>query len=77
MHKSTVETWVWVLIYGGLLTLSVALFLIRGGSSGLGWGLAAAGGLAAALGVVLIVVRWRMEVTNPEVTRPGKKDGPR
>jgi hypothetical protein len=70
MNKSTVETLVWVLIYGGLLTLSVALFVIRGGNPGLGWGLVAGGGLATALGVVLIVVRWRMEAAGND-----KKDG--
>lgn len=62
MKTSTVETLVWVLIYGGLLTLGLGLAVQRTNDA-LGWGIAVAGGIVAALGVVLIVVRSRMK--NP------------
>ena len=51
---------IWVLIYGGLLTL--VLGLATGCSdAALGWSLALGGGLAAAVGVVLIAVRARLK----------------
>jgi hypothetical protein len=60
MKPSTLETWIWVLIYGGLLALSLAWF-VAGRSGALGAGLAVAGALATVLGAVLIVVRSRMK----------------
>jgi hypothetical protein len=60
MTPARVETLVWVLIYGGLLVLSLGLFAQRDGAA-LGWGLVAAGGAAAAAGVLLIWVRSRMK----------------
>lgn len=60
MTARRIETWVWVLIYGGLLSLSLGWFVTpqRGP-----WGeLMIAGGIAAAIaGVVLIFVRSRMQ----------------
>lgn len=59
MKAKSVETWVWVLIYGGLLALCLGFFvLVRGGT--LGWPLLVLGGLGVALGVILIAVRARM-----------------
>jgi hypothetical protein len=61
MKTSTVEVWVWILIYGGLLTAAVGLFVLRGGGDGLGWTLMTAGGVAVAAGAVLVVLRSRMK----------------
>jgi hypothetical protein len=60
MKTSTLETLIWVLIYGGLLVLSLSVFVGRE-SVVLGSTLGTAGVVAAAVGVVLIVVRSRMK----------------
>lgn len=51
---------IWVLIYGGLLTLVLGLATGRSDAD-LGWNLVLGGGLAAAVGVVLIGVRSRLK----------------
>ncbi len=60
MKTKRVEQWIWVLIYGGLIGFSLGWFVVpqRGP-----WGeLMIAGGLAAtAAGIMLIVVRSRMD----------------
>jgi hypothetical protein len=60
MSAQRLETWTWVLIYGGLLSLSLGWFITpqRGP-----WGeLMIGGGIGAAIvGIVLIVVRSRMK----------------
>jgi len=60
MKTSTLETLVWVLIYGGLLVLCLGLFVARRADA-LGTLLMAGGALTAALGAVLIFVRSRMK----------------
>jgi len=62
MKAATVETLVWVLIYGGLLTLGLGLSVERT-DEGLGYGIAVGGGLVAAIGFALIYVRSRMKNT--------------
>ncbi|WP_332777830.1 hypothetical protein [Polaromonas sp.] len=52
---------IWVLIYGGLLTLILGLSVQRTDEA-LGWPLVVGGALVAALGFVLIYVRSRMKV---------------
>ena len=59
MRHKTIEAWVWVLIYGGLLLLCLGLFVHRSEPS-LGWALGMGGGAAAAAGAMLIWVRSRM-----------------
>ncbi|MBL8352501.1 MAG: hypothetical protein JNL87_19560 [Burkholderiaceae bacterium] len=59
MKPATVEVWVWVLIYGGLLLLCLGLFVARSDAA-LGWTTSVVGGLAAAVGVLLIYLRSRM-----------------
>ncbi len=59
MKNSTLETWVWVLIYGGLLVLALGIAVQQRGDAALGWTLALAGGMVAAVGVLLIWVRSR------------------
>jgi hypothetical protein len=61
MKTSTVEAWVWILMYGGLLTAAVGLFVQRGGGDALGLTLMTLGGLAAAAGAALVVLRSRMK----------------
>lgn len=64
MQPSTLEKLIWILIYGGLLAVALGLAVQRGDGS-LGWGIVTVGGIVAAIGVVLIVVRSRMK-TGPE-----------
>jgi hypothetical protein len=54
-----IETWVWVLIYGGLLVCALGVALSRGGF-GYGWTVSVIGIVLAVAGVVLIYVRSRM-----------------
>jgi hypothetical protein len=60
MKPATVEVWVWVLLYGGLLAVGVGVFVLRGGASGLGWTLVALGTAATVAGAALVAVRARM-----------------
>ena len=59
MKAQTVETLVWVLIYGGLLLVLLGLAVQRADDP-LGWSMVVAGALAAGVGVVLIWIRSRM-----------------
>ena len=60
MKPATVETLVWVLIYGGLLAVCLGVFL-RGDVAALGWLAIVGGALAAAAGAGLVWVRSRMK----------------
>ncbi len=55
-----VQQLVWVLIYGGLMTLVLGLS-VRRVDDALGWSLVIGGGFVALVGVVLIFVRARMK----------------
>ena len=54
MKAATVEVWAWVLIYGGLLLVCLALFVGRNDLE-LGWAVGSTGG-----GLLLIYLRSRM-----------------
>jgi formate hydrogenlyase subunit 3/multisubunit Na+/H+ antiporter MnhD subunit len=54
---------IWVLIYGGLLTLVLGLSVAPIDDE-TAWSLIVGGGVVAAVGVVLIVVRSRMKVDS-------------
>jgi len=57
-----VEVWVWVLLYGGLLAAVLGVFVAREeGGAAIGIALWLVGGIAAAAGVALIVLRSRMD----------------
>jgi hypothetical protein len=56
----TVETLIWVLIYGGLIGACLGLFVERQNFA-LGWSFVVTGGIAAAAGALLIWVRSRMK----------------
>jgi hypothetical protein len=60
MPAQRIETWTWVLIYGGLLSLSLGWFVTPQQGP---WGeLLIGGGLVAAVaGIVLIAVRSKMK----------------
>jgi hypothetical protein len=60
MSARAIETWTWVLIYGGLLGLCLGWFMTPQQGP---WGeLLISGGIAAAVvGVVLIFIRSRMK----------------
>ena len=55
---------IWVLIYGGLLTLILGVATARTDDA-LGWSLIAVGGVAAVAGLVLIGVRSRLHAGTP------------
>jgi hypothetical protein len=69
MKASTLETWVWVLIYGGLLAVSLGLFVVRQDPV-LGTVVTTIGGVTAAVGVVLIYVRSRLGGSGPGKAKP-------
>ncbi len=58
MSDKALETWAWVLLYGGLLALCLSVFLLRADAV-LGSVVAAAGGISAAAGVGMIWWRSR------------------
>ena len=60
MKTSTIETWVWVLIYGGLLLVCLSVFVARGNAS-LAWLLGGTGTTATLVGALLIYLRSRMK----------------
>ncbi len=60
MNTRRIDTWVWVLIYLGMILLALGLAMQREGAS-LGWGIAVLGMALVAVGVVLIWVRSRMK----------------
>jgi hypothetical protein len=62
LSPARVEAWVWILIYGGLIVLSVGFALQQQGRA-YGIGVMLAGALVAAIGCVLIWVRSRMSDT--------------
>lgn len=59
MKNSTIETWVWVLIYGGLLAVGLGLAMQQQGAGAAGQVLVAGGGVTAAVGVLMIWLRSR------------------
>ena len=59
MKNSSIETLVWVLIYGGLVGLGLGLAMQQQGAGVAGHVLVVGGGIVAAAGVVLIWVRSR------------------
>lgn len=60
MSTARVEVLTWVLIFGGLLVLGLGIAVGRSEAL-LGWAIGIFGGLAAAVGFVLIWVRSRMK----------------
>ncbi|MBP6850168.1 MAG: hypothetical protein KA164_01110 [Rhodoferax sp.] len=59
LRLARLETLIWILIYGGLLTLIVGAFMGRS-EEGAGGEVMVVGALLAVVGVVLIYVRSRL-----------------
>ena len=59
MKHATVEIWIWVLIYGGMLFGCLGLFVVRR-QDALGWTLGVAGAVLVAGGGLLLYLRSRM-----------------
>ena len=67
MHAKRIEKWIWPLIYGGLLLLSLGLFVGRRiDGTGMGWALVLVGAAGVVAGAVLVVLRSRLP-DKPEV----------
>jgi|GEM_PF-1971134 len=67
---SRIEKWTWILIYGGLLSLGLGLFVLRGSDAkGMGWTLVLAGVAGVVAGVILVVLRSKVP-TVPGVPKP-------
>jgi hypothetical protein len=60
-NVARLQALIWVLIYGGLLTLVLGLSVERVDDA-IGWSMVVAGGVIAAVGFVLIYVRSRVNV---------------
>lgn len=69
MKTSTVEKLIWVLLYGGLLVLSLSVFVARR-TDMLGALLTLAGGVATVVGVALVWLRSRMKADQPPPPPP-------
>ena len=59
MSTRKVETWVWVLVYGGMIVLGIGL-AVQPTDPGTGWAIVCAGGVLITLGALLVWVRSRM-----------------
>ena len=60
LTSQRLNTLIWVLVYGGLLTLVLGLSVQRSDDD-LGWSMVAAGLVVALLGFALVFVRARMK----------------
>ncbi|MBC7956189.1 MAG: hypothetical protein H7Y33_10015 [Cytophagales bacterium] len=60
MKASTVDTLIWVYVYGGLILVALG-FSIQRTDNGLGYGVIAIGAVVAIAGFALIYVRSRMK----------------
>ena len=54
-----IQKWTWILIFLGMVVLALGLSVQRSDAS-LGWGIAVAGAVSIAAGIVLIWLRSRM-----------------
>jgi hypothetical protein len=59
-NTKRIETWVWILVYGGLIVVGLGLAVQRSDAS-LGWGIASIGGALVVGGAVLVWMRSRIE----------------
>ena len=67
MNAKRIEKGIWPLIYGGLLLLSLGLFVGRRiDGMGMGWALVLVGAAGVVTGAVLLVLRSRLP-DKPEI----------
>ena len=64
LSTGRVDMLVWLLIYGGMLSISLG-FALRHEATALGWSVVVGGSVATALGIVLVWVRSRMAEPPP------------
>ena len=64
------EVWAWVLIYGGLASVVLGLFVQRGGGERSGWLLVGLGSLLVPAGVLLIYLRSRLPAPSAKLPAP-------
>jgi len=62
VNLKRIQQLIWVLIYGGLLTLVLGLSVERQDDA-MGWSMVVGGGCIAMFGVVLIFVRSRLKAS--------------
>jgi hypothetical protein len=72
MTAQALETWTWVLIYGGLLLGSLGIFVLRFGEDW-GWVCVGLGAVLVMAGVVMIVLRARLPETASQNMPPRKE----
>ena len=60
MAARRIETWVWVLVYAGMILVGLGLSVQRGDTT-LGWCIVALGGTLVLSGAVLVWVRSRIK----------------
>ena len=72
MNTQRVETWVWVLVYLGLVVIGIGMSVQRTDVA-LGWGITAVSVVLDALGAVLIWVRSR--ANDDASTQADKQQG--
>ena len=65
---SRLQNYVWIFLYGGLLTLVLGL-ATRGYDADTGWVLIAVGGVVALVGLILIFVRARLQPDSASTSR--------
>jgi hypothetical protein len=72
MTAQALETWTWVLIYGGLLLGSLGIFVLRFGADW-GWVCVGLGAVLVMAGVVMILLRARLPETASQNMPPRKE----
>ena len=71
MSTARIDSWIWVLVYGGLIVFGVGLTVQRSDEA-FGWVIALFGALLIAVGVLLVWIRSRATATKP----PTEKQAP-
>ena len=69
MKASTLETWIWVLVYGGLVAVMIGAFTLSFDEV-LGHSLVWSGAVVAALGAVGVWLRSRMRADDAPAQEP-------
>jgi len=69
MKAARIGTWIWVLVYAGLILGGVGLAVQRGDPS-LGWPITIVGGALIVAGALLVWIRSRMIVDPPTESTP-------
>ena len=68
MSTARIDTWIWLLVYGGLVVLGVGLTVQRSDGA-FGWVIALVGALLIAAGALLVWIRSRTTADNPSTEK--------